>query len=461
MTGRTVRGLAYDESSGMLWAVTEAGVNARVPSAEQWLFAPHAEAGTAAVSEVGIGNAFVWFRGGGALFRTGRLGDRFERAAGEEAEADGVRWKGGRSGGVTFPMLFMEGGRLFDPRGRVLDPSLREYAVAASLEDRFRDLWMAFDGLGLGRADLNTQRLEMLPYGLYSADVNAVILDGDALWAGGFHHPDREGGITRWDRASGAWAYYEARYTAGLRSDQVTCACADTDAVWFGTTDGLVRFDKAGGFWNSYGVHQNLWSNEVNILAAGDSSLWVGTELGLNRLRLPGPTVERITDPRLVHRAVYDCEDDGEGSLWLATDRGAFRLDTDSGALEALKGYPGLLATEARAVSVWEREVWFATDGGIECLDRATGEWDGFPKNQYPTGGQINFLAADSGAVWAGTEEGALKYLKSENRWRRFTVEDGLLDDSVRWVELDGDALWFGTAGGLSRFYWNAPYRTD
>ena len=97
----------------------------------------------------------------------------------------------------------------------------------------------------------------------------------------------------------------------------------------------------------------------------------------------------------------------------------------------------------------------------MEVLDKATGEWRGFPAYHFPLGARINDILADSGAVWVATERGVWKYKKREDRWRHFTTEDGLLHDSVRWMLLDGDYIWFGTARGLTRFYWNAPYRID
>ena len=145
-----------------------------------------------------------------------------------------------------------------------------------------------------------------------------------------------------------------------------------------------------------------------------------------------------------------------------ATDLGIYRYSRSQNAWTYVAGYPGILTQQAFAVSIYRDEVWFATDDGVEVYDKKLDQWRGFSKNQYPTEGPMNTILADSAAVWVGTEgRGALKYLKSENRWRAFTIADGLLDNSVRAILINGDYVWFGTAKGLTRFYWNAPYRRD
>jgi hypothetical protein len=462
MAGGRADLVAYDWNTGFLWCATDKAVNIRLPGSEQWRQAAFPAIGIRTVSALGIGTEFVWLADGDRLFKTGHNGDLFLRGTDAEAEQDAVRWKGRakQPPDELMPQFFMDGGFVFDRSGVVLAPDLRRYALTDTKPDGFHTLWIGTEGLGMGRADLNTMRIERLPFGLYSPDVRSMAWDGDGLWIGGFHDPELEGGITHWDAQTGEWTYYEARLTPGMRSDQVTSIAPDTDCVWFGTPAGLARFDKKTKTWNGLGAHQNLWSDAVNILGLGDSTLWVGTEFGLNRIVLPDGIVEKVHDPLLDHRAVFDLEDDG-GSLWIATDRGPVRLRRGRGPAEPLKGYAGMLVSEATAVSVWKNEVWFATDGGIEVLDTETGGWRGFPRAQYGLGGEVQVLLADSAVVWAGTDDGVVKYLKDENRWRVFKAEDGLPDNDVRWIVPDGDYVWFGTPAGLTRFYWNVPYRRD
>jgi ligand-binding sensor domain-containing protein len=67
----------------------------------------------------------------------------------------------------------------------------------------------------------------------------------------------------------------------------------------------------------------------------------------------------------------------------------------------------------------------------------------------------------DEFSAWVATDNGVLKFDKARNRWVHFTTEDGLLSNYVNCIMLDGDYVWFGTPEGVTRFYWNAPYRID
>jgi ligand-binding sensor domain-containing protein len=458
--GHQVRAIAYDFDSGTLWCATEHGVNYKIPGAEQWRQISYPDAGLTPVSAIGIGRNFVWLKSGDAFFKTEHTGDRFTRASEDDANQDGALWRGGSAG--SLPQLFMEKGCLFDPTGTIMDTELRRYDVTASLQDEFRNLWIGTRGLGMGWSDLNTLRLQMLPYGPYQPDIHAMAWDVDGMWIGGLHTAEEEGGFTHWNMDRGEWDYFQARYNPLIRSDQVTDIAVGGDAVWFGTTEGLVRYDKKTNGWNYLTVRDNLWSDRINRIALSDSGeLWIATRYGVNRIRLPGMIVDQMRDARLNNRCIHDIKTDGNW-VWAATDRGIYRYSRSQNEWAYVSGYPGILAQQVFAVSVCGDEVWFATDDGVEVYDKELDRWQGFSKNQYPTEGPINTILADSAAVWVGTEgRGVLKYLKSENRWRTFTTGDGLLDNSVRAILINGDTVWFGTAKGVTRFYWNAPYRRD
>jgi len=409
-----------------------------------------------------MGKEYVWLESSGEFFKGDRLGGIFWRATAEEEAKDDVRWTGdrGEEKEEVLPDLFMESGYFFFPEGYIQDIEMRQFEVVETLEDKFDNLWMATWGLGSGVADMKTLHFDLLPFGPYSPIVDVMAWDEGGMWVGGRRHPGEPGGITWWDMGRGEWVYFEAPYISGLRSDEVTSIAPDTVFVWFGTKEGLARYDKERDAWRVFSVHDNLWDNRVTTVALGEGVLWVGTVWGINRIGLPGMVIEKVRDKGLIHRQIHRLEVDGE-DVWAGTDRGIFRYVGERKKWEVVPGYPGMLTDTVTAVSVWEDEVWFGTWDGVEMLDNATGEWHGFPEYHFPLGERINDILADSGAVWVATEGGVWKYKKKEDRWRWFTIEDGLPDNSVRWMLLDGDYIWFGTARGLTRFYWNAPYRID
>ena len=454
--------VAFDFSSGYLWCVTDAGLSYRIPSSEEWLNLTYLDLGIDWASAVGIGKQYLWLQSSGGLLKGSRHGGPFWDASQQEESRDDVRWFGNteenRSEIPDF--LFMEDGYSFFPEGYIQDINLRQFDITGFEQDQFNNLWMATRGLGSGVADIRTSSLELLPYGLFTSIVNVMAWDEAGMWIGGRPASEEQGGITLWDMDSGEWLYFEAPLITRLRSDLVTAILPDTAYVWFGTLEGLARYDKYRDTWKGFSVHNGLWDDEITSLALGNEILWVGTGSGINRILLPEMVVEQVRDKRLIHRYIHHLETDGY-NVWAGTDRGIYRYSGNRKRWEYVPGYEGMVDLEATAVSVWENEVWFGTDDGIEMYDKDSDRWVGYPATHYPTAGVIHNILADSGAVWIATENGVLKFLKRENRWRRFTVEDGLLENSVRWILLDGDYIWFGTGRGLTRFYWNAPYRID
>lgn len=454
--------LAYDFNSGILWCSTDAGLSYCITGVYEWWNISYQNLNMNPVSSIGIGDQYVWFESFGRFYRADRFGFDIQNGSEEEAVADHVQWSGRMAEGneEQLPNLFVENGYLFSPAGYILDPEFREYAITEFCQDEFYQLWLGTLGLGVGVADLRTDYLDLLPFGLYASDVKAMAWDEWGMWMGGHHPFEETGGITWWDMGQGEWVYFEAKYLPQLNSDEVNSVAVDTADVWFGTMEGLGRYNKKDKIWRNYTVYDNLWDNEVYSVAIGGKSIWVGTSWGINRIRLPGMIVEQIRDERLIRRYIYRLAVDGD-DVWAGTDRGLYHYVGDQDAWEYFPGYPGMLIQEVTAISVYENEIWSGTNDGVQVYDKHSGEWTGYPAEHDKIDRKINCILADSGAVWVGTDNGVLKYHKAENRWQRFTTEDGLVDNVVNWILLDGDYVWFGTGRGLTRFYWNAPYRTD
>ena len=458
-----IRIVVYDFATGYLWCATDTGVSYVVPGSEKWWNAPYASLGIGPVTSIGMGRKYLWLESSGKLVKGDRMGSGFWEATTQEAMEDSVQWRGARGQDFirTLPYLFAPEGYVFFQQGYIQDMKLRQFDITDAFQDAFFHLWLATWGLGSCAADVATFQLNLLPYGLYVEDVQAMAWDEDgSMWIGGRHPPGENGGITLWDRENNTWIYFEVQFIPHLLSDDITSIVTDTACVWFGTREGLARYDKKNNAWRTWTVFDNLWDNRVHFVALGDSVLWVGTELGINRILLPSMVVEKIEDKRLIRRRIYCLAKDGN-TVWAGTDRSIFRYAGGKNGWESVSGYAGMLVDTVTAISVWRNEVWFGTNDGIEMYAKKQKDWLGFPSMHYPTQGPIHALVADSAVVWAGTERGVLKYVKREDRWRVYTTDDGLLDNSVRWILLDGDYVWFGTARGLTRFYWNAPYRID
>jgi signal transduction histidine kinase/ligand-binding sensor domain-containing protein/DNA-binding response OmpR family regulator len=149
------------------------------------------------------------------------------------------------------------------------------------------------------------------------------------------------------------------RYNDRVASGQWTFPSlvrAPDGVFWFGSSDGLVRFDPATGsfrhFRNDPEDRSSLGHNVVRALLLDPTdpggTLWVGTVGGgLNRFDLETEQFTHYTTAQgLPNDVVYAILPDDEGHLWLSTNRGLSRLDPVGGTFRNFDAGDGLQSDE-------------------------------------------------------------------------------------------------------------------
>ena len=398
---------------------------------------------------------------------------------------------------VEYPDFFTEFEIIFITEGynaTIQDRHLRTYPIQWSVIDNWDNMWIATWGLNAGTADMRTQRLEMLKFGLIESNVAAMIFDGPEMWFAGIGEIQGSQGITRFNRNSKGWSYYEARLINGLRSDNVTSMAADSQFVWFGTYNGLAQLNKNKRSWKTYTILDGLSDNEVLDVALDEERLWIGTAFGLCFMDLITGAIFKIGNENIATAIVYDIQVDND-RIWVATNHGLFFKPKERKEWEYYEDREDYLGDVVVDMAADSGSVWFAalpswaiderlfiktkahelitgkpTVPGKEPLpislfltmfDKESSQW----QQHFPPGtfsfGTIYDLAINEQSAWIATDEGVLKFDRRRNTWRRFTTEDGLLHNTVQTILLDGDYVWFGTPQGATRFYWNDPFRID
>src|ERR1022692_2925584 len=122
------------------------------------------------------------------------------------------------------------------------------------------------------------------------------------------------------------------RTADGLARDDVQSVVADKAGyLWFGTVEGLSRFD--GYEFTNYGLNEGLPHASANaLLLTRDGGLWIGTSRGLCRFnpesRLPSGHQFTVYQPSAVRgtQFIIALAEDRDGSIWCGTGAGLFRL---------------------------------------------------------------------------------------------------------------------------------------
>jgi signal transduction histidine kinase/ligand-binding sensor domain-containing protein len=261
----------------------------------------------------------------------------------------------------------------------------------------------------------------------------------------------------------------------GLSQSSVNCILQDDQGfMWFGTEDGLNRYD--GYDFTVYrhisGDPSSLRQNAIlSLYEDHTGALWVGMDGGgLDRFdRDTGQFVHYTlgTLPNSVNsqfvRVIYE---DRAGTLWAGTDgNGLARLDRATESFVHYVNDPqdssSLGHNAIRAIyEDSQGQFWVGTDGGgLERFDRSTGHFTHYrhdPSDPYSLSSDaVRVIYEDrEGTLWIGTEGGGLNRLdRATGHFRHYLHRSGeigsLSHDSVRAIYEDTQGiLWIGTAGG-------------
>jgi diguanylate cyclase (GGDEF)-like protein len=235
----------------------------------------------------------------------------------------------------------------------------------------------------------------------------------------------------------------------GLPQSSVEAIAQSRDGyLWFGTQEGVARFDGVRFVVFDKSNTPALRANRIlSLLADRRGGVWMGTDGGgMTRYDRGTFTTFRAKEG-LPGDTVGCLAQDQEGNVWIGTDRGLARFG--AGGLKTYTTADGLPAGPVGALLARRAGgVWVGTDTGLVSVEA------GRPLSRVPgTRGRVSALWEDAdGTLWLGGN-GALTAVRPESS-RTYSPADGLPAHSVQALRRDRDgSLWIGTdGGGLARF---------
>ena len=282
----------------------------------------------------------------------------------------------------------------------------------------------------------------------------------------------------------------------GLPSDNVRAVAQTGDGIlWFGTPNGLARFD--GRRVENFSL-PNLPSSDILALqTAADGTLWIGTKAGAGRLInnefvpvgdtlgkpvsaiINGATtilispdavfkIRRNSDDSLdVNRLsaidlhLTDAAYNANGQL-LFSSRGRGMLVEENDAILEINSRP-----RSYFVNVLHRDaagdLWFgaraddASSGFFSAADLTRPERLG-----ENTGTVTAFAETPTGDLWIGTEKNGLFHFQNRRQLEHFTFENtagGLRSNQIYTLFIDRESvIWIGTNRGACRFDAASPF---
>lgn len=279
-----------------------------------------------------------------------------------------------------------------------------------------------------------------------------------------------------WAKAQRQHVYFTSLTTKeGLSSNTVNTVIKDRyGLIWFGTEDGLDRFDGINFTTYRYqpGKAGSLRANEIlSLFEDRSGNLWVGTSggsLSLYNRRQDAFTHIPANGGRnaLRNNVVRGVCNDKLGRLWVAHFDGVDILNPKTGQVSPfpLPARSSAAAPPLAGLCVFEDsrgQIWMGTTEGLFCYNLTTNSLTRFVHSATNraslAGNNVNAVAEDGrGNVWIGTDQGLSKLAPGATAFVNYHHDDNnaktLSHNFINSVAVDGESLWLGTSEGLDVF---------
>lgn len=266
----------------------------------------------------------------------------------------------------------------------------------------------------------------------------------------------------------------------GLSNNKVVAILQDkTGFLWFGTEDGLNRFDgyEFKVYRNNPQDTNSISGNNIwSLFEDTEGNIWIGTKSGeLNRYNVRRDIFEHweIKAPNIQDNSINEIYRDKNGFLWIGTyQSGLYRLDIKTGKFKNWKYKPGdpNSITNNFITSIVQDSYgnfWISTYNGLnkfnpELNDESFQQFYSEPDNENSLSNNLIWLlnksASNPELIWVGTADGLVSLDTKNNTFTRISfprepsLQFGHSVASVVEEKINDELiLWIGTYGGLVR----------
>lgn len=244
----------------------------------------------------------------------------------------------------------------------------------------------------------------------------------------------------------------------GLSNNHVTCCVQDPYGfMWFGTRDGLNRFDskKFHTFKNDSPENSSLissWILDLAVSPAGD--LWVSTDRGLQKYDYETDTFTLVEFTRETY--ARSLQFDREGNLWMLLSGYSLVKYNENQGLHLNYLYKGSDPITAFHITPQD-QIWATTaNGQVVFLDPVQNEFRALEIKNRDKDHPLDAMTA----IWASPSDPLLLVGTSDNGLKRIDRHTGLCRDILpqqkkaplytrEIVQMTPDEIWIGTYNGL------------
>jgi ligand-binding sensor domain-containing protein len=260
----------------------------------------------------------------------------------------------------------------------------------------------------------------------------------------------------------------------GLSQNWVLSIFQDDEGfMWFGTWDGLNRFDAYS--FNIISKKEGLSSETIRAIFQDGNKLWIGTENGLNAMDMHSGEIQTyysnpLDSTSLTANWINHIYKDHLDRLWICTAAGLSEFMRDKNEFRQIfsRDYGNPMRSNHFNMMAIDKEndFWIATNYGLVHFVLETGvvtRYFSKPDDQasLPSNQVKSLVTDENGQVWVGTSRGLARFLPETKQFEGIALlknqDAGNRQPDITslawengiglWVGTDGDGLFFVEAG--------------
>lgn len=291
--------------------------------------------------------------------------------------------------------------------------------------------------------------------GLSHSKVTTIFQDSYGyMWFGTYD------GLNRYDGHSfDIYKYNETKKS--ISSNNIVDIFEDNNGyIWIATPRGINKITKNGEKIEEYNNYNGLSHyNVLDIMKDSRDNIWVGTENGLNVINNGTKKIYKFLNAgdgenQLSNNFITTICEDKNGDIWVGTKKGLNIFSIKDNKIKIYKK-GGLDTKYISKLYSSDNHVYIGTlEDGLFEIDLKDDNIKSY-NDDILKSNITSILQDNSGKLWIGTDKGLIKKDndKLEIYNNEFYDEQSLIDDNILSINQDNSGLiWVGTDRGISMF---------
>jgi ligand-binding sensor domain-containing protein/signal transduction histidine kinase len=241
----------------------------------------------------------------------------------------------------------------------------------------------------------------------------------------------------------------------GLSNNTVYCSLQDKKGfLWFGTKDGLNRFD--GYHFKVFNVTENehklLNTNYTNCLMTDNDVLWIGCRKGIYTYNYDKEKLKSFSDTL---EEINGLQVDGRNNIWIISKDVLYRYNFDTKKTKKFPNDKFFSATSLCRDA--QNQIWVSTaDGFIKKYDEKTEQFTSYNVFAHSPFATSNFIpkiyATDNNIIYIGTSSQGLKEFDVKTSTYKDVLTHNPDKSSIHVRDIlrySKNEYWFATESGI------------